>query len=75
MWIGSRVVILKWFNIRIVIFVWYFTSASMTLTAITISWTVVSKNYSLIHSLRRFFNTALMNSDVAYSFKELIDGP
>jgi len=24
------------------------------------------------HSLRRFFNTALMNSDVTYSFKELM---
>jgi integrase len=26
------------------------------------------------HSLRKFFNTALMNSDVAYSFKELLMG-
>ncbi len=26
------------------------------------------------HSLRRFFNTALMNSDVTYSFKELMMG-
>jgi integrase len=26
------------------------------------------------HSLRKFFNTALMNSDVAYSFKELLIG-
>ncbi len=26
------------------------------------------------HSLRRFFNTALMNSDVAYTFKELMMG-
>ena len=26
------------------------------------------------HSLRRFFNTALMNSDVTYSFKELMTG-
>ncbi len=28
----------------------------------------------LDHSLRRFFNTALMNSDVTYSFKELMMG-
>ena len=26
------------------------------------------------HSLRKFFNTALMNSDVAYTFKELLMG-
>jgi hypothetical protein len=26
------------------------------------------------HSLRKFFNTALMNSDVAYTFKELMMG-
>jgi hypothetical protein len=26
------------------------------------------------HSLRKFFNTALMNSDVAHSFKELLMG-
>jgi hypothetical protein len=26
------------------------------------------------HSLRKFFNTALMNSDVAPSFKELLMG-
>jgi Phage integrase family len=27
-----------------------------------------------LHSLRKFFNTALMNSDVAYTFKELLMG-
>jgi hypothetical protein len=27
------------------------------------------------HGLRRFFNTALMNSDVTYSFKGIDDGP
>ena len=26
------------------------------------------------HGLRKFFNTALMNSDVAYTFKELLMG-
>jgi integrase len=32
------------------------------------------KDVPLIHGFRKFFNTALMNADVAYTFKELLMG-